>query len=78
MQFYQSQVIVLKYKFEYADYNRIGPIGCRALSSCSTLTNLRALELSNNKIKDMGVKALITAKFNDLQDLDLGDNAITI
>lgn len=67
-----------KYVTFYIDNNRIGPIGCRALASTQSLANLTTLQINNNKIKDMGVKALITAKFSNLEDLDLGDNGITV
>lgn len=59
------------------DDNEIGPLGCRALSSSTLLSRLTELSLNNNKIKDVGVKALVTADLSALEDLSLSFTFIT-
>lgn len=60
-----------QYALIEADDNELGPIGCRILSSSALLANLTELNLSNNKIKDVGVKALANADLQFIEDLSL-------
>lgn len=53
------------------DDNELGPIGCRLLSSSPLLANLTELSLNNNKIKDVGLKALTNADLKFIEDLSL-------
>lgn len=48
------------------------------IASCNTLSNLRCLEVSDNKIKDEGVKALTQGKYSQLEDIALNDNKLTV
>jgi Leucine-rich repeat (LRR) protein len=51
--------------------NELGPIGCRILAGSALLARLTELNLSNNKLKDVGVKALASADLLALEDLSL-------
>ena len=51
--------------------NELGPIGCRVLAGSSLLGRLTELNLNNNKLKDIGVKALANADLQAIEDLSL-------
>lgn len=54
------------------DDNELGPIGCRVLATSELIPRLTELSLNNNKVKDIGVKALSNADLLALEDLSLG------
>lgn len=60
-----------KYPRIHRDDNELGPIGCRILSSSSILSKSTELSLNNNKIKDVGLKALANADLTLIEDLSL-------
>lgn len=49
----------------------MGPIGCRVLAGSALLSRLTELNLNNNKLKDVGVKALANADLLAIEDLSL-------
>jgi hypothetical protein len=52
----------------------LGPEGARAITRAAFAPTLRRLDLSRNALADEGVRILAAARFDSLQDLDLGEN----
>ena len=66
-----GQVLILKALF-------IREVGARKLAECEQLSNLRALDLTQNAIGDDGVKAIAESPhFGKVRTLNLKSNGIT-